>query len=73
MLMTGWTILVCLSALGAFALAGFTAGCLWQKRETEHLITLQEITEIQDGLREDIEALQHAQARTGTITGEGEW
>lgn len=36
----------------------FGAGWMWREGETRHLITVQEVTEIQDGMREDIERLE---------------
>lgn len=36
----------------------FGAGWMWREGETRHLVTVQEVTEIQDGMREEIGELR---------------
>jgi hypothetical protein len=54
MVITMWELLAFLAVLVSASGIGFGAGMAWRERETRHLITVQEVTEIQDGMREDI-------------------
>ncbi|MCK9600272.1 MAG: hypothetical protein M0R06_14605 [Sphaerochaeta sp.] len=44
--------------VGVIVACGLAFGAGWKWREREHLIEVQEVTEIQDGMREDIGELQ---------------